>query len=219
MKLFTAKEEKNLVYLLTRTNDESGLCLEELHGLLFGLAITPEVIPAEEWFPLICGEEPTFDDDQDAEKCLGYLSAAYDRMVNDSLRGKLTFPFDYNKINDDEFMLIDGWAYGLFLALSLRPDLWGMAKEYSLSEMEKLPDDVIELMNAYSVITSIAVPEEMEEGFKDIMEAESIDHDELMGTFYAQLPFSVEILQKHGAKMREEKAKSGHRPGPRKGVH
>lgn len=220
MKMFTAKEEKNIVYLLTKaTDDECGLYLEELHGLIFGLAITPGVIPADEWFPLVHGEDPAFDDEQDAEICLGYLIAAYDRMVNDRLRGKLTFPFNYDKMSDEELSLVDGWAYGLFLALSLRPDLWGMAEKYSMSELEKLPDDVIELMDAYSVITSIAVPEEMEEAFRDVMAAESIDRDELMDSFYDQLPFSVEIIQKHGAKIREGNANSNLRPGPRKSVH
>lgn len=217
MKMFTAKEEKNLIYLLSKASDDgSGLFLEELHGLLFGLAITPEVIPAEEWFPLVHGEETTFDDEQDAEICLGYMIAAYDRMVNDHLRGKLVFPFNYDKMSNEELSLIDGWTYGLFLALSLRPDLWGMAKQYSMSELEKLPDDVLELMDAHSVITSIAVPEEMEEAFREIMEVESIDRDELMDSFYGQLPFSVEIIQKHGAKIREGNANSNLRPGPRK---
>jgi len=207
MKMFTAKEEKNMVYLLTKTDPETGLDLEEMHGLLFGLAITPEIISAEEWLPFILGAEPAFDDDPDAEACLGILITVYERMVNDGLRGKLAFPFDYNAINDDEMMLIDGWTYGLFLALSLRPHYWGMGREYTLKEIEKLPDDVTAVMDAYSVVISIAVPEEMEEGFKQIMEAESMDRDEMMDMFFAQLPLAVEILQEHGLKSREATTK------------
>jgi len=36
MKMFTAKEEKNLSYVLSKTgHEESMMFLEELHGLLF----------------------------------------------------------------------------------------------------------------------------------------------------------------------------------------
>lgn len=217
-KMFTAKEEKNLAYLLTKTDEESGLYLEELHGLLFGLAITPEIIPAEEWFPLICGDEPSFDNDLDAETCMKSLSSVYERMINDGIRGKLAFPFDYDKITNDELSLIDGWTYGLFLALSLRPALWGMGKEYSLKEMEKLPEDIIDVMGAYSVIISIAVPEEMEEGFNDLMEAESLNLDEIMNQFYDHLPLAVDILQKHGLKNRKTPSKQKRPAAPRKRI-
>ncbi len=218
MKLFKAKEEKNLISLLTRTSDESGIYLEELHGLLFGLAITPEVIPAEEWVPLIFGGEPAFDNDPEAETCLESLIAVYERMLNDGRKGKLTFPFNYDAITNDELMLIDGWTYGLFMALSLRPALWGMGREYSIKEIEELPGDVIEVMDAYSVIISIAVPEEMEEGFKEVMDTESLNRDEMMDMFYEQLPFAVEILQEHGLKIREANS-TGKRPSaPRKTI-
>ena len=218
MKMFTIKEEKNIAYLLTKTDPETGLFLEELHGLLFGLAMTPEIIPVEEWFPLLCGEEPAFDDDLDAEACLGFLITAYERMVTDGLRGKLAFPFDYNKITEDEIILIDGWTYGLFLALSLRPTLWGMEREYTLKEIEKLPADVTEIMDACSVIISIAVPEEMEEGFKELMEAESMDQNEIMDMFYGQLPLAVETLQKHGLRIRESNLKGKRQTSPRKAI-
>lgn len=219
MKMFTAKEEKGLNYLLSKvTDDEFTPGLEQLHGLLFGLAVAPELISSEVWLPLICGDDPSFDDELDAEKCLGYLIAVYDRMVNDRNRGKLTFPFNYDKMNEDEFDFVDDWTYGLFLALSLRPDVWGMSEEYLQSDIEQLPDDVIELMDAHSVITSIAVPEEMEEAFKEIMATESIDSDELLGMLYGQLPFSVDILQKHGKKIREGKTSKGLQPVPRKDV-
>ncbi len=213
MKMFTAKEEKNLADLLSQIDEETGLNLEELHGFLFGMAMTPEIIPPEEWFLLICGAEPTFDDDQHAATCLTNLMAVFDRMVNDHLRGKLVFPFDYDKITDDQMELIDGWTYGLFLALSLRPTLWGMGREYTLKEIEKLPEDVIEVMDAYSVIISIAVPEEMEEGFKEVMEEESLTRDAMMDMFYEQLPTAVAILQAHSLKLRENNLK-GKRPSP-----
>lgn len=220
MKMFTAKEEKDLTYFLSKaTDDETGLYLEELHGLLFGLAITPEAIPAEEWLSLICGENPSFSNDQEAETCMGYLVDAFDRLFADSMRGKLVFPFNYDEMSEEELSLVDGWTYGLFLALSLRPDLWGMAEKHELSDLEKLPDDILELMDAYSVITSIAVPEEMEEAFQGIMDAESIDQDELMDSFYNQLPSCVEILQKYGAKIRKKTEGGRRSSAPDKVIH
>jgi len=216
MKMFTAKEEKNLVKLLTQADPETGLFLEEVHGLLFGLAITPEIVPAEEWLPFILGEEPAFDDDQEEEAALATLIAVYERMLTDGIKGKLSFPFDYDEITNDELEMIDGWTYGLFLALSLRPALWGMDREYSLEDIEKLPDYITKVMDAYSVIISIAVPEEMESGFQELMESEAMDRDEIMDMFFEQLPLAVETLQAHGLKMRLTPSKDKKKAGPRK---
>jgi uncharacterized protein YecA (UPF0149 family) len=48
----------------------------------------------------------------------------------------------------------------------------------------------------------------MEEGFKELMEAESMDQNEIMDMFYEQLPLAVETLQKHGLKIRLTPAKA-----------
>jgi uncharacterized protein len=211
MKMFTAKEEENLTYVLSKAADPGVVFyLEELHGLLFGLAITPEAIPPAEWLPFIFEEEPQFDDEQDAETCIGYLMDTYNRMINDCNKGALAFPFNYKKISDPEYDLIEGWTYGLFLALSLRLDIWGMSEKYEKMGEEEIPDDVMDLIDSCSIITAIALPEEMQE----IIETEpgeppkdSAEQDdafyEMQDALYSMLPLAVENLQQHGAKIRK----------------
>jgi uncharacterized protein len=211
VKMFTAKEEKNLGYVLSKSADpEVAFSLEELHGLLFGLAITPEAIPPSEWLPVIFEEEPQFDDKQDSETCIGSLLDTYNRMINDCNKGKLALPFNCKKISDLEYDLIEGWAYGLFLALSLRPDIWGMSEKYEKMDDEEIPDDVMDLIGSCSIITAIALPEEMQEIFetepgkppKGSAELDDAFY-EMQDTLYGMLPLAVETLQQHGAKMRK----------------
>jgi uncharacterized protein len=205
MKMFTAKEEKNLKYVLSKSADpEVALYIEELHGLLFGLAITPEPIMPSEWLPIIFEEEPQFDDEKDAETSLGYLLDTYNRMIDSNNKGKLAFPFNYKKLTGMEYSLIEGWAYGLFLALSLRPHIWGMSEEYEEMDEEKIPDDVMELISSCSVITAIAMPEEMEELFVPEEGEPRESPEELEDALYDMLPKAVENLQQHGAEIRAE---------------
>lgn len=205
MKMFTAKEEKNLKYVLSKSADpEVALYLEELHGLFFGLAITPEPVMPGEWLHVVFEEEPQFDDNQDAETCIGYLLETYNRMIDDSNKGKLAFPFNYKKLTDLEYDLIEGWCYGLFLALSLRPDTWGMSEKYEKMDEEEIPDDVMDLINSCSIITAIAMPEEMEEIFEAESEQPPESLEEMEDALYDMLPMAVENLQQHGAKLRAE---------------
>jgi uncharacterized protein len=217
MKMFTAKEKKNLEYVLSKAHEEGdALYLDELHGLLFGLAITPCEIAPDEWVPIIFSEQPPkYDNEEDAAACIRYLTDAYGRMVNDRKLDKLVFPFNYKKISEDDFIAIEGWVYGLFLAISLRLDTWGLAEEYTKKDFEKLPEDVLELLDAFSTITAIAMPEAMAEAFQEIMENESIDEETLQASFYEMLPGCVDVLKVNAERIRNESERSGKRLPPR----
>jgi len=57
-RLFSSQEKKDLAELLSKTfNPDEAFNLEELHGFLFGLAITPDLIKPSEWLPVVFGEE------------------------------------------------------------------------------------------------------------------------------------------------------------------
>lgn len=205
MKMFTAKEEKNLTYVLSKITDpEVTLDLEEIHGLLFALAITPERIMPSEWLFAVYDEELQFDSDQDAENCVGYILDVYNRMVRDNNKGGLVFPFNYHKLTDLEYSLIEGWTYGLFLGLSLRPHIWGMSDEYEGIDDEKIPDDIRELIDSCSIITAVALPEEREGIFQPLAGHPAKSPAELEKMLYSLLPIAVESLQQHGAKVRKE---------------
>jgi len=205
MELFTPEEEKYFYQLLSKMPDDAPIAyLEELHGLLFGLAITPEIIPSEEWTPLVISVEAAFDDEQDMEIVTGHLLGACERMRKDSLKGKLIFPFDYDRMTEEDFDMVTDWVYGLFMALSLRPDIWAIAGEIDEDTYDRLPEETRAVLDAFTVVASIAVPESMEETFKDILQEEGIEKEELMGRFYGELPFSVEALQEYSAGIRRD---------------
>ncbi len=210
MKMFNAKEEENLSYLLSKiTDDEAIQCLEELHGMLFGLAITPVHIPIEEWIPFLLGKDPEFDDEEDAKTCMGYLAAACDRIMREGIEGKLRFPFNYKKLNEDEYFLISDWAYGLFLILSQRPEIWGMTDEYRNMPDDEVPNKLKDVIGACVIITGVAFPEQMADIYEDIKDEEGETLEDMEDELYLMLPACVDIIKKYGKSLMKDKLPGG----------
>lgn len=207
MKLFPATEAKNLNNVLSKGEDpQESLFLEELHGFLFGLAITPEVIMPSEWYPMVFGEKgPKFEDEQDAQRCMGHLMVAYNRMIGEANAGSLRFPFDYQTMKDQEYELVEEWAYGLFLALSMRPDIWGMSEEYEDKPDEEIPEDILDVINSSSVITALALPDEREQIFEPMPGKQTNPDEELEDMLYGMLPLCVETLMHHGTTLQKKR--------------
>lgn len=202
MKMFTAKEEKNLTYILSKfMNPETALRLEELHGLLFGIAITPEPVMPSEWLPCIFEEESALKDDEELKLCVGHMLEVYNRMIRDSNKEKLAFPFPYEKLSEAEYSLIEGWAYGLFLGLSLRPHIWGMSEEFDGDK--DITDDLQEVIDSCGVITAIALPHEREQLFEPMPGFPAKTPEELEEMLYSMLPLAVKNLQIYGEKLRK----------------
>ncbi len=196
-KMFHAKEAKNLENLLDKVEDrEDALCLE----------LTPEPVMPSEWYPEIFGEGgPVFDDEKDAQRGLQCLTSAYNRMIDESNSGKLKFPFNYAKMSDDDLYLIEGWAYGLFLALSLRPHFWGMTEEYENTTDEEISEDMQEVIAACCVIIAVALPEERNNIYEAAPDDPPLTEEEMEADLYGLLPLSVETITRHGEKLRKER--------------
>ncbi|PKN68330.1 MAG: hypothetical protein CVU54_15485 [Deltaproteobacteria bacterium HGW-Deltaproteobacteria-12] len=206
MKMFTAAEAKNLDYTLSQVADcEASLYLEELHGFLFGLAVTPEPIMPSEWFPVVFGKDgPLFDDERNAQECIGHLMAAYNRIMKDYNEGRLKFPFDYSKITDDDFELVEGWAYGLFLALSLRPHLWEMSEDHTNKNDDAMPEEIKDLINSCCIVTAIAIPEERDGIFEALPGHTNKTDEEMEDILFGMLPVCVDIIREHGQKLHKK---------------
>jgi uncharacterized protein len=195
MKMFTATEAKNMDYILSRVADgDASLYLEELHGFLFGLAVTPEPIMPSEWIPVVFEKDrPLFDDEKDAQTCLGHLMAAYNRIMKDYNEGRLKFPFDYRKMTDDDFELVEGWAYGLFLSLSMRPHLWEMSEEHIEKDDDELSEEIKDLINSCCIVTAVAIPEERDGIFEALPGHENKTDEEIEDILFGMLPVCVLI--------------------------
>jgi len=201
--LFTPQEKRSLSRLLSRAVEpEDTLTLDGVHGLLFGLSIIPEPIMPSEWFPRIFGASSAeFEEKDDAEKWLGPLLGAYNRILAENEKGELKFPFDMTDLREGDFERIRYWALGLFRAMSLRPETWGLDKsEAALSEEDN------KISDACSVIFGLARPEKIPDLFVKPPDAV---------TLYGSLPHAVKIIRDHGNGMRREMREQGLVPVPR----
>jgi yecA family protein len=205
MKLFKPKEEKNIANVLSKiTDSEVALCLEELHGLLFGIAITPEPIMSNEWLSTAFGKKTPLNDDDTAETGAGCLLEACKRMTNEGIKGQLVFPFNYNRLTNEELPLLESWTRGLFLGLSLRPHIWRISQEYEDANKKEISSDMRKVIDSCSIITTIAVPEERVGIYEPIPGLPAKSPDEVMEMLFIMLPAAVEILRQYGAKLRQE---------------
>ncbi len=205
MNMFTAKDKKNLKYVLSKIADaETAPCLEELHGLFFGIAITPKPITPGEWQSAVFEDKLQFDDERDAEKCTACLLEICNRISSDAMKDKLDFPFSLYKLTRSEIALIENWTHGFFLGLSLRPHIWRMSKECESAGNEQISADAQRVIDSYDIITTIALPEERVGIYEPIPGMPAKSPDEVMEMLYIMLPAAVECLRQHGVKLRKE---------------
>jgi uncharacterized protein YecA (UPF0149 family) len=108
-------------------------------------------------------------------------------------------------LSDDDFELIEGWAYGLYLALSMRPHFWGMSEEYANKTDEEIPEDMQEVIAACCVITAVALPEERENIYEIEPDQQPQTEEEMETELYDPLPLGVKTIMKHGEKLRKER--------------
>jgi len=204
MRLFSAAHTKKLDLLFSRVKDrDEALSLEELHGFLFGLAVTPEPVPPSEWLPEVFGPEgPVFESDQDAQTCLGSLFEIYNLFMAESNHGRLRFPFDYEKLADGGLEQIEEWAYGLYLALTLRPELWGYSDEYADLPETDLPPAIRQVIDACDIITAVALPEERHTFIRTLPGREPKSEEEIAAILFSLVPECVRIVQAHGDELR-----------------
>ena len=144
-----------------------------------------------EWLSVVLDEVPYFKDDEEAETCIGYLIEAHNRIVSDSNRVKLCFPFNYEKLSDSEYDMIEGWAYGLSRALYLRPHIWGMSEEYEDVKTEDIPEDILAVIDACITINAIAMPELLEEFLGTVPDAQAEEPEVFEEKLYNILPMWI----------------------------
>jgi len=102
--------------------------LSTLDGFLAGLAVGPEMIPPSEWLPVIWGcdlggEEPSFEDANEAQLVLGMILERYGEIVATlelGLRDVVPiYETDEDDIEDPGF-----WVDGFMAAVHLRSEAW-----------------------------------------------------------------------------------------------
>ena len=107
------------------------MLLTELDGLLTGVLVCPEPIAAEEWLPIIWGDEtdgvPPFEDPLDVQWFRGAVIARRDEIGRDLARGRLQPILDTDERNGD--ILWEPWIDGFAEAVALRSSEWSAIAE------------------------------------------------------------------------------------------
>ena len=111
-------------FLMSDASPEDCMQLSDLDGFLTGVAIGPELLMPSQWLPAIWGgEEPVFEDEEQARTVLGAIMGRY----NEILRVLDTDPEAYEPVfweGPDGEVVADDWAAGFVDAIRLRPEAW-----------------------------------------------------------------------------------------------
>jgi len=110
-------------FLLDTPLDADTLLLSGLDGLLAGVAVCPDsTIPPSEWLAALWGgEEPVFDDEEEAKLVVGLILKHYNDVVDRLDRRRYEPIYD---IDSDDSALWEIWMRGFDRAVELRPDAW-----------------------------------------------------------------------------------------------
>jgi len=111
-------------FLISDASPEDCMQISDLDGFLTGIAIGPELVVPSEWLPMVWGgEEPVFEDAEQARTVIGTIMSRY----NEILRVLDTDPEAYAPIfwegPDGELIAAD-WAEGFADAIRLRQAAW-----------------------------------------------------------------------------------------------
>lgn len=126
-------------FLMSDRVGDDGMTMDALHGFLTAIAIGPEMIPVQEWLPVVWGlpdnEQPKFKTDNEMKRITNLIA----RFMNEV---QITFevaPQEFEPLycvqehNGKE--LVDGetWAWGFCEGMRLREDQWQPAWEDALA--------------------------------------------------------------------------------------
>jgi uncharacterized protein len=208
--MLTEAERKDLEQLLSyAASPEDALNLAELEGFLHGLTITPELMPRNEWLPVIFGEETAaFQREEDAAQFFRLLTEVLDRFYALRQAGSLVFPYTLGNASEEVVNAALDWDYGFCLALELRPEIW-----FGERPADETAKNVSELYTAFAIVRGLAYPGEAEEMFADELESmeEPIEDAELLATLLFALPEAIVRIGQFAAELEGRSIVNGER--------
>ncbi|MDQ6962741.1 MAG: UPF0149 family protein [Mariprofundaceae bacterium] len=109
--------------------------LTQLHGFLFGLAVTPDNIPNKEWEAYIFKDMTP--DDPKKDKTRPLIEQAAEDIVTQVNNTTFEFPLQYQQPTGLQIKEIIEWSSGLQASLLLRSPLWLGKEQEQASEEQK----------------------------------------------------------------------------------
>ena len=204
MPLFTPAQTKNLTEFLSHVNDqEKVITLPELHGYLFGIAITPVPKLPPEWISALFGDKLLeVEDAKEANRQLKSLINAYNKLVELNNEQKLAYPFGKEMLKKGEDLdVVIEWTRGFFQAIKLHPDYWIFTR--NIIQKSKFSTE-IDITTCTAIILGIAEPSSIPELFKpeqfDIDENKSLD---ITARLLVMLPRTVDCMMKYAQAIKD----------------
>ena len=111
-------------FLLSDACDEDALSIDEAHGYLTALAVTPEPPADDEWQTGIWGQ-PTFADEGEKQRMTSLLQRLYNDLAS-TLEARRDFePLIIETEEGGEIMeAYEGWCFGFMLGVEQQQELW-----------------------------------------------------------------------------------------------
>jgi uncharacterized protein YecA (UPF0149 family) len=204
--MFTREEEVSIKKFLSLAPvPDISFTFHEFSGFLFGLAITPEVIPFEEWGPIPLGElSLSILSPEDTKEPHTLFENLQERLMAGFYQEQLTLPFDINTLKEKDISMVFEWVSGFEEALVLREELWDPQEYSHLPEKRKE-----ELLYAMIGIQGIVEPGDILNYFDDLSENELYEsYPEIAASnmsqeskiqlyLLASLPLCIDTLQNH----------------------
>ena len=111
-------------FLMSEASPENCMQLSDLDGFLTGIAIGPELVLPSEWLPAVWGgEEPVFEDAEQARTVIGAIMGRYNEILRVLATGPQTYAPLFWEGPEGEVIAAD-WAEGFADAVRLRPEAW-----------------------------------------------------------------------------------------------
>ncbi|MFN4087462.1 MAG: UPF0149 family protein [Alphaproteobacteria bacterium] len=111
-------------FLMSEGAPEDCMLISDLDGFLTAVAVGPEEVGAEEWLPVVWGEdEPEFADPDEAKR----MTALMLRRVAQIREQVASAPDAYAPwfwADEDDNPVAVAWAEGFLAGVGLRPDAW-----------------------------------------------------------------------------------------------
>ena len=201
-------------FLTSPDRPEGTLTYNELQGLFFAIACSPEMIPPSDWLPLVfADEEANYCDVDEANTITQAIMILYNQWNQQVVDGELTIPPSCKPVEmpldnfSDEAPLAQ-WAQGFLIGHSYLDELWN---EYALDEWD-------EELGSCLMVLSFFADRKLAEAYQEeaLMEERSLEAlaQDMLGLFedamlsYAHMGRSIYLAQLETEQERHEPASS-----------
>jgi len=173
------------------------MLLDEMQGLFFAVASSPDLVVASQWMPEALGESPAFADPGHAERVLGLVMRFYNQCVAAAASDSFELILYRTETEEVDYA---AWCGGYLTGVDLAETDWYDAGD---------PDEVGELLFPLLVLAD-ALPEEEKRSIKPAEWRRLVQScEESLGDTLARIHSSWMVLRTPPSTVRRDAPKTG----------